>query len=181
MEKPSFHSLSTPRGEFYEPPSSSTSDYELGPDLIALVWELSFSGLSSENPDHHLHEFEQMCSCSAFISMTLDVLRWKLFTFSLKGKTERWYMFAVGVPNGSRDKLRKRFSITFFQQNEKETIGTTWARFSLLVKSDPHLSIFNPLLLHKFIRVSIRFRPTISTSSLEGHLSMRFRLKVVKS
>jgi hypothetical protein len=41
MEKPSFESLSTPRGEFLEPPPSTqlilTSGCDLLPDLIALV------------------------------------------------------------------------------------------------------------------------------------------------
>jgi hypothetical protein len=152
MEKPSFHSLSTPRGECYEPPSSSTFGYELCSDLIALVRELSFSGLSSKNPDHHLYEFEQLCSRFALASMTQDVLRWKFFPFSLKGKAEQWYTSAPGVANGSWDNLRKRFSIVFFQQHEKETLGTTWARFSLLVKSDPILSTLNPLELHKFYK-----------------------------
>jgi len=69
MEKPSFHSLSASRGEFNEPPSSSTSGYEPCPDLIPMVRELSFSGLSSENPDHHLREFEQLCSRFASASM----------------------------------------------------------------------------------------------------------------
>ena len=91
MEKPSFHSLSASRGKFNEPPSSSISSYEPCPDLIAMVRELSFSGLSSENPDHHLREFEQLCSRFASASMKQDVLRWKLFPFSLKGKAEQWY------------------------------------------------------------------------------------------
>ena len=34
-----------------------------------------------------------------------------------------------------------------FQQNEKKTLGATWARFSLLVKSDPTMSTLNPLVL----------------------------------
>jgi hypothetical protein len=38
----------------------------------------------------------------------------------------------------------------FFQQNEKETLGATWARFSLLVKSDPTMSTLNLLVLWKF-------------------------------
>ena len=36
--------------------------------------------------------------------------------------------------------------------NDKETLGTTWARFSLLVKSDPTMSTLNPLVLWKFKR-----------------------------
>jgi len=137
MENSSFHSLSTPRGEFSEPPSASTSGYEPCPDLIAMVWELSFSVLSSENLDHHLQEFEQFCLCFASASMMQDVLRWKLFPFSLKGKAERWYMPAADDANGSWDHIRRRFSIFFFQQNEKKILGAAWARFSLLVKSDP--------------------------------------------
>jgi len=38
----------------------------------------------------------------------------------------------------------------FFQQNEKESLGAAWARFSLLVKSDPTMSTLNPLVLWKF-------------------------------
>ena len=48
MEKPYFHSLSAPREEFPEPPSSTriilTSSCELFPDLITPVWKPSFSG-----------------------------------------------------------------------------------------------------------------------------------------
>jgi hypothetical protein len=114
VEQPSIQSLSTPRDKFYEPPSSSTSSYELHLYLIALVQELSFYGLSSENQDHHLHEFKQLCLRFAFGSLTQDVLRWKFFPFSLKKNVEKWYTCAAGVENGSWDNLRKRFSIIFF-------------------------------------------------------------------
>jgi hypothetical protein len=80
--------------------------------------------------------------------MTQDVLWWKLFPFSLKRKAERWYTFTAG----SWDNIRKRFSIAFFKQNEKETIGATCARFSLLVKSYLTLSILNPFFLHTFYK-----------------------------
>src|SRR6185312_4935290 len=140
MEKPSFHSLSASRGEFNEPPSSSISGFELCPDLIAMVRELSFSGLSIENPDHHLREFEQLCSCFASASMKQDALRWKLFPFSLKGKVEQWYTSYTYTAKGSWDSLKTRFSIIFFQQNEKEILGAASAKFSLLVKSDSTMS-----------------------------------------
>ena len=44
--------------------------------------------------------------------------------------------------------LRK--DILFFQQNEEETIGEAWARFPLLVKSGPVLSIPDHVLLQHF-------------------------------
>ena len=152
MEKPSFHSISTPSDEFNDPPSSSMSSYEVYHDLLALVRELSFSGLSSENPDYHMREFEQLCSRFASASMKQDVLRWMLFPFSLKGKAEKWYTSYTYTAKGSWDSLKTSFSIVFFQQNEKETLGVAWARFSLLAKSDPTMSTLYPLVLWKFKR-----------------------------
>ena len=148
MEKPSFHSLSASRGEFNEPPSSSTSGYEPCPDLIAMVRELSLSGLSSENPDHHLREFEQLCSRFDSASMKQDVLQWMLFPFSLKGKAEQWYASYTYTGKGNWDSLKTTFSIIFFQQNENETLGATWARFFVPSKVRPyHVDIqsFSPL------------------------------------
>ena len=87
MEQPSIQDLSAPRAEFLEPPPSEhpilSFGYELCPNLIAMFREVSFSGLDGENPYHHLREFEQMCSCYAFMGMTHDTLRWKLCSFSL--------------------------------------------------------------------------------------------------
>ena len=84
--------------------------------------------------------------------MKQDVLRWKLFPFSLKGKAEQWYTSYTYTRKGSWDSLKTTFSIIFFQQNQKETLGATWAKFSLLVKSDPTMLTLNPLVLWKFKR-----------------------------
>jgi hypothetical protein len=61
--------------------------------------------------------------------MTQDVLMWKLLPFSLKGKAKQWYTCATGIMKRSWDNLRRRFSITFFQQNEKKSLGAACARF----------------------------------------------------
>ena len=95
MEQPSIQDLSAPAGEFLEPPPSEhpilSSGYELRPDLITMFREFSFSGLDGETPYHHLREFEQMCSCYAFMGMTHDTLRWKLCSFSLVEEARQWY------------------------------------------------------------------------------------------
>ena len=92
-EQPSIQDLFAPTGEFLEPPPSEypilSSGYELFLDLITLVRKPSFSGLESENPYHHLSDFEQLCSLFAIASMTQDTLKWKLFPFSLIGKGEQ--------------------------------------------------------------------------------------------
>ena len=67
--------------------------------------------------------------------------------------------------NGSWDELRDKFCLSFFpqsrivalrrdilcfQQNEKESIGAAWARFSLLLMSGPNLSIPDHVFLQHF-------------------------------
>ena len=115
-----------------------------------MVREFPFSGLSSENLNHHLREFEQLYSRFASASVKQDVLRCKLFPFSLKGKAGQWCTSCTYDVVRSWDSLKTRFYIIFFQQNEKETLDEAWARFSLLVKSDPTMSTLNPLVLWKF-------------------------------
>ena len=73
-----------------------------------------------------------------------------LFPFSLKGKAEQWYTSYTYTGKGSWDSLKTRFSIVFFQQNDKEILGAAWARFSLLVKSDPTMLTLSPLVLWRF-------------------------------
>ena len=71
----------------------------------------------------------------------------------------------MGCVNGSWIELRDRFCSAFFllsricalrteiltfRQNDKESIGVAWARFTLLVKSGPDLSLPEHLLLQHF-------------------------------
>ena len=97
--------------------------------------------------------------------MTHDTFRWELFPFSLTEEARQWYTKSVQSVNGSWSKLRGKFCLRFFpeshiialrkdilcfQQNEEEIIGEAWARFSLLVKSGPVLSIPDHVLLQHF-------------------------------
>jgi len=71
----------------------------------------------------------------------------------------------MGCVNGSWIELRDRFCSVFFplsrictlgteiltfRQNDKESIGVAWGRFTLLVKSGPDLSFPEHLLLQHF-------------------------------
>jgi hypothetical protein len=65
--------------------------YELSPELIAMVKDQSFSSEVNENPYSHLHEFEHICTCLHIEGMSYEILRWKLFPFSLIRKAKHWY------------------------------------------------------------------------------------------
>ena len=114
----------------------------LHPGLIAMVRAQPFSGHDNENPCHHLLEFEEVCSCLSISGMTKETLRWKLFPLSLIEKAKQWYTFAIESTNGDCDELKDKFCLAFFpvsyivslpraildfEQNEKESIGATWA------------------------------------------------------
>jgi hypothetical protein len=104
------------KGEFSEPPPKPKISFgcELCPGLIAMVRAQPFSGHYNENPYHHLHEFEEMCLCLSILGMTQETLKWKLFPFSLMGKTKQWYTYAVESTNGDWDELKDKFHLAFF-------------------------------------------------------------------
>ena len=118
MDSLSIHEFSTPKGEFLEPPQSSkpitASSFELRPGFVAMVREQSFSGFDDENPYHHLREFEQLCSCLSIAGMAQEILRWKLFPFSLAERAKQWYDHNIGKVNAEWVELRDRFCLAFF-------------------------------------------------------------------
>ena len=166
MEQLSLLQLSSPKSEFYEPAPSADSilstSYELDSGYIAFVQENSFPRRDCENPYHHLREFEQVCSWKKISGIKHKTLKWKLFPFSLSGEAKQWYICVVGCVNGSWTELRDKFCSAFFplsricalrteiltfHQNDTELIGVACARFTLLVKSGPDLSLPEHLLL----------------------------------
>ena len=110
MEQRTIQNLSTPKGEFVEPPQSSklvtASSYELHPSFIAMVREQAFSGLDYENPYHHLREFEQLCACLTILGMSQETLWWKLFPFSLDERAKQWYAHNIVKVAGDWEELR---------------------------------------------------------------------------
>ena len=97
--------------------------------------------------------------------MAQETLRWKLFPFSLAERAKQWYAHNVGNVNGEREELRDRFCIAIFpisriaslrkeildfHQDEKESLGVAWARFSKLTHAGPNLSIPDHVLLQHF-------------------------------
>ena len=104
--------------ELLEPPPSShpilIDGYELHPAFIAMVQEQSFSSIKDENPYTRRREFEQLCSCLIIAGMTQETIKWKLFPFSLLGRTKQWYAHTVGGVNGNWDELRDKFCLAFF-------------------------------------------------------------------
>ena len=118
MDSTPIFKYSTPKGESLEPPQSShpilTNGYELRPAFIAMVREQPFSRQKDKNPYTHLQEFEQLCSCLIFPSLTQETIKWKLFPFSLLGRAKQWCAHSVGGVHGNWDELQDKFCLAFF-------------------------------------------------------------------
>ena len=68
------------------PPNSGNVD--LKPGVINLLPK--FYGLDSESPYLHLKEFDEVCGTLHFVNVADDIVKLKLFPFSLKEKDMSW-------------------------------------------------------------------------------------------
>ena len=63
-----------------------TEDMVVRPYLVPLL--PTFHGMESENPYTHIREFEEVCNTFKEDTTTLDLMRLKLFPFTLKDKAK---------------------------------------------------------------------------------------------
>jgi len=68
------------------PPDASHFKFKSG--IIQLL--PSCHGLDLENPYLHLREFEEVCNTYDDLNCSMNIIRWKLFPFSLKDKVKTW-------------------------------------------------------------------------------------------
>ena len=65
-----------------------TDDMVVRPYLVPLL--PTFHGMESENPYTHIREFKEVCNTFKEDATTLDLMRLKLFPFTLKDKAKIW-------------------------------------------------------------------------------------------
>jgi hypothetical protein len=93
------YSFSAPEGKYLETATSlhpiKAEGYVIRLDFISLVRELNFTGGLDENPYKHLQDFEEICATLMISGMNRETLKWKVFSFSLTGRTKWWYKLHV--------------------------------------------------------------------------------------
>ncbi|KAL1216928.1 hypothetical protein V5N11_018732 [Cardamine amara subsp. amara] len=128
-------------------------EYEIDPEMITLVKQNQFRGLSSESPTDHIEDFDDLCSITTLIGMPPDYLSCKLFLFSLSDKAHRWLK---SLPPGSITSweecrtafLKKIFirarsialknMIATFEQDRNEYFYKAWDHFKEYLRDCPH-------------------------------------------
>ncbi|CAN6695175.1 unnamed protein product [Malus baccata var. baccata] len=140
-----------------------TDEFELKSSLLHHIPK--YHGLSMEDPNKHLKEFEVVCSSMTPINVDGSILKMKAFPFSLMDKAKDWlYELAPGTVT-SWESMKRAFLEKFFptsriillrkkisgiQQEEGESFPTYYERFKSLVASCPQHQMKEELLLQYF-------------------------------
>ena len=74
-------------------------NFEMKPSVIQLLTK--FHGLDFENLYLHIKEFDGVCATLQYNNVTDDIVRLKLFPFSLKEKAKSW-LGLIPLENGRR-------------------------------------------------------------------------------
>ena len=134
---------------FVYPPNAN--NFKLKPGMIQLL--PNFHGLESENPYLHLKEFEEICVTLTQPPCTQEIIKFKLFPFSLKDKAKIWLnslrpgsittwqqiqteFLKKFFPIHKTNSLKKQIK-NFFQKSNEQYFHC-WERFKDLLNSCPH-------------------------------------------
>ncbi|CAN6687750.1 unnamed protein product [Malus baccata var. baccata] len=140
-----------------------TDEFELKSSLLHHIPK--YHGLSMEDPNKHLKEFEVVCSSMTPVNVDGNILKMKAFPFSLMDKAKDWlYELTPGTVT-SWESMKRAYLEKFFptsriillrkkisgiQQEEGESFPTYYERFKSLVASCPQHQMKEELLLQYF-------------------------------
>src|SRR3954470_12901949 len=133
------------------PPATSATSYEIKPALLSLVMKDQFSG-AGEDAALHLNNFIELCDMQKYKEVDGDIVKLKLFPFSLRGRAKKWLQ---SLPKNSIDSWRKckdafigkyyppakiiqlQSNIMKFRQLDYEHVAQAWERMKSLFKNCP--------------------------------------------
>ena len=86
------------------PPTTSAESCDINVALLNLVMKDPFSGLPSEDAATHLNSFIDLCDMQKKKDMDNDIVKLKLFPFSLRNRAKTWFS---SLPKNSIDSWNK--------------------------------------------------------------------------
>jgi hypothetical protein len=90
-------------------PDIQAESFEVSPSLLNLITREQFGGSAQEDASMHLHDFIEICDMQKFKNVENDVLKLKLFLFSLRGKAKEWSHSLPTASIKSWDDLKEAF------------------------------------------------------------------------
>ena len=78
--------------------------FEIKPALLNLVTKEQFSVISTDDAASHLNNFVELCEMQKYKDVDGDIIKLKLFPFSLRGRAKDWLL---SLPRNSIDSCDK--------------------------------------------------------------------------
>ena len=147
------------------PPASTAEFYEIKPALLNLVMREQFSGVSTDDAAAHLNNFVELCEMQKYKDIDGDIIKLKLFPFSLRGRAKDWLLSFPKNSISSWTKCKDAFigkyyppakiislrsSIMNFKQLDNEHVAQAWERMKSLVKNCPTHGLTTWMIIQTF-------------------------------
>ena len=134
------------------PPATSAESYDINAALLNLVMKEQFSGSPNEDAASHLNTFVELCDMQKKKDVDNDIVKLKLFPFSLRDRAKTWFSSLPRNSIDSWDKCKDAFiakyfppakiislrnQIMNFKQLEQEHVAQAWERMKLMIRNCP--------------------------------------------
>ncbi|KAI3445417.1 hypothetical protein Pfo_002082 [Paulownia fortunei] len=117
-------------------PAIQANNFEIKPAVIQMVKANQFYGLANEDPNAHIASFLEICDTFKQNGVTDDVIRLRLFPFSLRDKAKTQTFLAKYFPPTKTARMRN--DITTFNQYDMESLHEVWEMYKELLRRCPH-------------------------------------------
>src|SRR4051812_26991346 len=145
-------------------PSTSATSYEIKSALLNLVMRDQFSG-AGDDAALHLNNIVELCDMQKYKEVEGDIVKLKLFPFSLRGEAKIWFQSLPRNSIDSWDKYKDAFigkyyppakiiqlrsTIMNFKQLDNEHVAQAWERMKSLVKKCPTHGLTTWMVIQDF-------------------------------
>src|SRR3954469_23095884 len=173
------------------PPTTSAPSYEIKPPMLNLVMKDQFSG-AGDDAALHLNNFIELCDMQKYKEVDGDIVKLKLFPFSLTGGVKVWLQSLPRNSIDSWDKCKDAFigkyyppakiiqlrrNIMNFRQLDNENVAQAWERIKALVKNFPTHGLTTWMVIQTFY-VGLNFTSRNLLDSAAGGTFMETTLGV---
>jgi hypothetical protein len=172
------------------PPAPAANFYEIKPALLNLVMKEQFSGTSTEDAAAHPNNFVELCEMQKYKDVESDIIKLKLFPFSLRGKAKLWLLSLTKNSIDSWAKCKDAFigryyppakiislrsNIMKFRQFDNEHVAQAWERMKSMIKNCPTHGLTTWMIVQTFY-VGLNFSSRNLLDSAAGGTFMSLTL-----
>ena len=119
-------------------PATSAESYEINAALLNLVMKEQFFGLPSEDAASHLNTFIELCDMQKKKDVDYDVIKLKLFPFSLRDRAKTWFSSLPKNSIDSWDKCKDAYISKYFPPVKIISLGDDIMNSSNLIMNMLH-------------------------------------------